>query len=82
MSATAPPAVRRRPCPRCGVEVLAIDPDGGTVWVEVAEVDLAPMGGGVLLDEHDAARRCRPFTPRRKGEALHRVHVCALADVA
>jgi len=76
------PLARRRLCRWCGVEVLSVDIGCAAVDVEVGEADSPPMGEAVLLGERDEARRCRPFTPRRKGEALHRVHVCALADVA
>jgi len=82
MSATVNPLVTRRPCPSCRVEVLSVDVDWAEVFLDVGEADSPVAGDAVLLAADDKARHLDAWSERRKGEALHRVHVCALAEVA
>lgn len=74
--------IRRRPCPSCRVEVLSVDVDWAEVVLEVGEAGSPVLGEAVLLAADDKARRLDVWSKRRRGEALHRVHVCALAEEA
>jgi hypothetical protein len=73
-------APRRRPCRHCGEQILTIPVDDKPVIIDAFEWADGPIGQAVALGFSERyGDRARWFHKARKpGEAIHRLHECAV----
>jgi hypothetical protein len=70
----------RRPCRCCGEQILTVPVEGKPVIIDAYEWADGPIGRAVALGFSERyGDRARWFHKARKpGEAIHRLHVCAV----